>query len=696
MQSHLAKSIALSCTTSASSSSLLIDWKSTKLNKPKTVLRALPLARSRSILRNASSSSSSSSRALAREARFLTVLSSSSSSEAADARDCRINRNDISIPTSCPGCGTSLQGEDKNMPGFFVIPAKLMNERDEDDIDDDDEKKAVVKGSSSSTSKKKKIQKQMSQSNEWKDLSPDEIALKLMAENSDDDADVDEDDFDFDDVSFVGRDDDENENSSRESKDAIDKFERLFFDDEDDEDGENEPNEAYELELANLRKSNRLKRKPPAIVCARCFSLRNSGRPKNLNAEILLPSFDFNRSVSKLIERYPNGSRKGIVLVVVDLVDFDGSFPVDAVDALEPHAERGAIDIVLVANKVDLMPVQATRARLTQFVRRRAKAFGMQSASEVLLASATAGMGIKVLSAELEDILRNRGGHKKKDVYVVGAQNAGKSSLINRLSSRYDGPTDKTGGPLASHVPGTTIGILKLEGILPNETDVYDTPGLLQPHQLSARMTADEAKMILPKKRLIPRTYRAEIGGTIHIGGITRIDLIDAPQRTIYITIWCSNDVPLHYTTNGEKNADAIFAKHAGIKLTPPLGGDDGVKRLGRWGSRKVSVYGDSWTESTRDISIAGVGWVAIACVGNADLRVWTHENVQLETREALVPDLSKSLMKPGFSFENVGGTASSRRPDKRAGRPRSTSTSNSTTRKRNSTNSNNKSNNKR
>jgi len=272
------------------------------------------------------------------------------------------------------------------------------------------------------------------------------------------------------------------------------------------------------------------------------------------------------------MERYPNNSKKGVVLVVVDLVDFDGSFPVDAVDALEPHAERGAIEIVLVANKVDLMPAQATRARLTQFVRRRAKAFGMQSASEVLLASATAGMGIRVLSDELEDILRNRGGHKKKDVYVVGAQNAGKSSLINRLSSRYDGPTDKTGGPLASHVPGTTIGVLKLEGILPNETDVYDTPGLLQPHQLSARMTADEAKIILPKKRMIPRTYRIQIGGTIHIGGVSRIDLLDAPQRTIYVTVWCSNDVPLHYTTNGAKNGDEIYAKHAGTKLTPSVG----------------------------------------------------------------------------------------------------------------------------
>ena len=155
--------------------------------------------------------------------------------------------------------------------------------------------------------------------------------------------------------------------------------ESLFFEGED-----KEIDEDYELEMAALKKMNRLKRKPPAIVCARCFSLRNTGRPKNANAEILLPSFDFKRSVETQMKRYPNNSKKGVVLVVVDLVDFDGSFPVDAVDALEPHAERGAIEIVLVANKW-LMPVQR-RARLTQFVRRRAKAFGMQSTSEVLLA----------------------------------------------------------------------------------------------------------------------------------------------------------------------------------------------------------------------------------------------------------------------------------------------------------------------
>jgi len=50
----------------------------------------------------------------------------------------------------------------------------------------------------------------------------------------------------------------------------------------------------------------------------------------------------------------------------------------------------------------------------------------------------------------------------------VGAQNAGKSSLINRLSKRYGGPGEADGGPIASHLPGTTLGVVKLPKLLPN------------------------------------------------------------------------------------------------------------------------------------------------------------------------------------------------------------------------------------
>ena len=249
-----------------------------------------------------------------------------------------------------------------------------------------------------------------------------------------------------------------------------------------------------------------------------------------------MPSFDFKRVIGSRLDRLgPSGAA---VLLVIDVMDFDASFPADAVDALHPYVLNETIDVLLVANKVDLLPTQCTRTRVTSFARRRAKALGLQRASGVHLVSAHTGMGTTVLAEQLEQLL-----DEGKEAWVVGAQNAGKSSLINRLSQKYgkvNGSNDVTWdvsggagvGPLASHLPGTTLGVVRLENLLPFGADVYDTPGLLQPSQVSSRLSSEEARMVLPRRRLTPRTYRAEIGSTVHIGGLGRVDVLDGPQRT--------------------------------------------------------------------------------------------------------------------------------------------------------------------
>ena len=125
--------------------------------------------------------------------------------------------------------------------------------------------------------------------------------------------------------------------------------------------------------------------------------------------------------------------------------------------------------------------------------------------------------------------------------------------------------------------------------------------------------------------------------------------------------------MPTHYMVKGEGGkADAFYEKHAGGKLSPPVG-ENRVAQLGEWGCRTVTVYGESWQRSDRDISIGGLGWVGVGVNGNASFRVWTHEGVQVETREALVPDMSRDLCRPGFSDEQQpGGGGDRARPSKR------------------------------
>ena len=521
-------------------------------------------------------------------------------------------------PSVCPGCGVGLQREDANAPGYYVTPRRALEAAAaaEERNDEDDAEEAS-----------------------------DAFEFEDGDDNVDDDA-IDE--------TYVPPGfelmDEENVSGldAEEAAARLDALNSLFDDDEDDE--------------ATKRRAKK-KRGPPTVVCARCFALRTSGRVKNAAAEVLLPSFDFARVVGDSFERL-TGEGRAVVLLMVDLLDFDGSFPVDAIDVIEPYVEKGVVDVLLVANKVDLMPTQCTRTRLTSFVRRRSKDFGLSRCAGVHLVSAKAGMGVAILAQQLEDML-DRG----KEVYVVGAQNAGKSSLINRLSQRYGGPGEEDGGPIASPLPGTTLGMVKLPALLPNSSDVYDTPGLLQPFQLSSRLNGDEMKVVLPNKRVTPRTYRIEVGGTIHIGGLARIDVLESPQRTLYLTVWASNKVATHYART-TKGADTFLEKHGGTKMTPPIG-EARMRQFGAWGSRVVNIYGEDWQASTRDISIAGLCWIGVGCNGNASFKIWTHEGVQVVTREALVPDMAKSLMSPGFSFENVGGDSSNKRPNDRANRQR-------------------------
>ena len=125
-------------------------------------------------------------------------------------------------------------------------------------------------------------------------------------------------------------------------------------------------------------------------------------------------------------------------------------------------------------------------------------------------------------------------------LWVFGSQNAGKSSLINalrrygggareaegtkiRLSAGASNDKEKKGARAIpqlteASLPGTTIGFVRLDNLLyGTRCKAFDTPGLLHKHQFTSTfspLSYAEIAMLLPKRKLKPRTFRCQVRQT--------------------------------------------------------------------------------------------------------------------------------------------------------------------------------------
>ncbi|PRQ35549.1 putative nitric-oxide synthase (NADPH) [Rosa chinensis] len=388
------------------------------------------------------------------------------------------------------------------------------------------------------------------------------------------------------------------------------------------------------------------------VVCARCHSLRHYGRVKDTAVENLLPDFDFYHTVGRKLA-LASGTRS-VVLMVVDAADFDGSFPRKVAklvsDTIDEHStawkqgRSGNVPrVVLVVTKIDLLPSSLGPTRLEHWVRSRAREGGADKITSVHLVSAVRDWGLKNLVDDVSSLAGPRG-----NVWAIGAQNAGKSTLINAIGKHGGGKiTHLTEAP----VPGTTLGIVRVEGVLPGKTKMFDTPGLLHPHQITTRLTREEQSLVNISKELKPRTYRIKDGYSVHIAGLMRLDIEESSVDSVYVTAWASPYLPLHMGKT--ENASEMVEKHFGRQLQPPIG-ENRVKELGQWVKKEFHISGNSWDSSSVDIAAAGLGWFAVGLKGEAVLSVWTYDGIDVVLRNSLLPNRSYNFEVSGFTVSKI------------------------------------------
>ena len=309
------------------------------------------------------------------------------------------------------------------------------------------------------------------------------------------------------------------------------------------------------------------------VICQRCFKLRNY----NILQPVSLSGDDFLNILNGI------GAKDGLVVKIVDIFDFNGSW----INGLQRFV--GKKDILLIGNKADVLPKSLNPNKLINWMRAEADKLGLKPV-DVLLVSAHKGQGMPE-ALEMIDKLR-----KGKDVYVVGCTNVGKSTFINRIIKNVTGIGEVI---TTSHFPGTTLDLVEIP--LDDGKAIYDTPGIINNHQIAHHLDATDLKAITPKKELKPKVFQLNAEQTLYIAGLARFDFIKGDRSSFIIHV--SNALEIHRTKLS--NAANLYEKHLGEMLSPPSG--ESVEKMPPLVRHEFSIK-----KAKTDIVISGLGWITI------------------------------------------------------------------------------------
>ncbi|MBA2173522.1 ribosome biogenesis GTPase YqeH [Halobacillus locisalis] len=333
------------------------------------------------------------------------------------------------------------------------------------------------------------------------------------------------------------------------------------------------------------------------VICKRCFRLKHYNEVQDVPYQ----DDDFLEMLNQI------SKNEGLVVQLVDIFDFNGSF----ISGLKRHT--GNNPVILVGNKMDVLPKSVNPGKVKLWLKKAAKDQGL-SVKDVFLISAEKNQGIEELSNEIDKY------RKGKDVYVVGTTNVGKSTFINTLISNTSGVKDAI---TTSYFPGTTLGFIDIP--LDERSSLYDTPGVIQRHQMAHYVSDQDLKVITPRKEIKTKVFQLNEEQTLYFGGLARLDFV-AGDRTSFVCYF-SNELPIHRTKL--EKADELYENHLGELLSPPDA--ETMEKLPPLKGHTFKI-----NEDKTDLVFSGLGWITIP---EGDITVTAHvpEGVKVSLRDSLI-----------------------------------------------------------
>lgn len=350
-------------------------------------------------------------------------------------------------------------------------------------------------------------------------------------------------------------------------------------------------------ELPGFVPESALEKEP--LICQRCFRIKHY----NEASSVALDQDDFLRLLSGI------GNTQSLVVHIVDIFDFEGSM----ISGLQRFV--GNNPVLLVVNKVDLLPKSINMNRIRNWVQRQAKEEGLRTV-EVVLCSAKRNIGFERV---IEEIEKHRDG---RDVYVVGATNVGKSTLINRLIHDY---SDLEQELTTSRYPGTTLDAVRIP--LDDGKAIIDTPGIVYSSRMTEIVPRSFLGTLLPDKPIKPLVYQLNEGQTLFFGSIARFDFVEGERQSF--TLYVANGMNIHRTKL--ERADELYAEHKGELLGGPT--LEELEEIPGWTRHTIRIKRGSFS----DIYISGLGWIQVNRDSGALVDVYAPKGIKVLQRDSMI-----------------------------------------------------------
>lgn len=306
--------------------------------------------------------------------------------------------------------------------------------------------------------------------------------------------------------------------------------------------------------------------------------------------------------------------KNALIVYVVNLFSFEASFSSTVNEIIKD------MDILVVGNKFDLLPKDVRESDIEEYVAHRFRASGLKiTRDQVALATVDDDETAKSI---LSLIYEKRAG---RNVYVIGTQSSGKSTLVNSFLRVY---SNMSNGNIVTHnYPHTKLQVMEIP--LSSKTSLYDAPGMSATNSILNEIDSASLKSIYLTKSVEPREISLSEGHALFIGGLAIIELVEGKKTTL--TMYFNDKI--QFKKMGGAHFQERFVQLVNRKLlTPSLSRIKSVHNL--------DCYEIKITESNlRDIGIQGLGWFTFEAKGQT-LRVYVPKGTSIyNSRPKIIVD---------------------------------------------------------